>query len=89
MYKNLLTIFFLTLIALSAFAECETTPDKINRFEANYTIIDEKTADVSIIMVAEFSEKCIIDRIKQSMDVNLDEFEIVSVSPDQITCPIE
>lgn len=89
MYKNLLTIFFLTLLALSVIAECETTPDKINRFEANYTIIDEKTADVSIVMVAEFSEKCIIERIKQSMDVNLDEFEIVSVSPNQITCPTE
>jgi len=74
---------------LSVIAECETTPDKINRFEANYTIVDEKTVDVSIIIVAEFSEKCIIERIKQSMDVNLDEFEIVSISPDQITCPTE
>jgi len=89
MYKKFLTLLILALITTSALAECETTPDKINRFEANYTIIDEKTADVSIIMVAEFSEKCIIERIKQSMDVNLDEFEIISVAENQITCPTE
>jgi uncharacterized membrane protein len=89
MYKKFLTLLVLLLIATSVFSECETTPDKINRFEANYSIVDEKNADVSIVLVAEFSEKCIIERIKQSMDLNLDEFEIVSVSPEQITCPTE
>lgn len=67
MYKKLLGVLFLLILTTSVFSACETTPDKIKRFNIEYTILNEKEANVSLTMVAEYNqEECIFNQIDQN-----------------------
>ncbi len=82
MYKKILVLLALLLIATTVFAECETTPDKINRFDIEYSLIDETKANALLTMVVEYPENCILNDIDKN---SLDQGEEYVVA--EVDCP--
>lgn len=87
--KKIFLLFLILLLTSFSFADCQTTPDKITRFDITYDFIDETKADVSIIIVANYSEACLIEKLKDSINVDLNEFEIIEITSQDVSCPKE
>ncbi len=87
--RKIFLLFLILLLTSFAFADCQTTPDKITRFDATYTFTDEKKADVLIVVNANYSEACLIEKLKDSINVDLNEFEIIEITSQDVSCPKE
>ncbi len=90
MARKLVLAVLLLFLTASVFALCETTPDKIKRIDLSYNILSDGSADATFVLLVDYSESCLIEQFKDSIDRNLDSnFQIVEISSDQVYCPKE
>jgi hypothetical protein len=84
-------IFLLTLfifLLTFSFADCEINFDKVERMDLSYTLLPLGDADMTLVMVVDYSKECLINRFIQNSGQDLNDFKIEISSP-ELECPSE
>lgn len=86
--KSFFVLFILILVSQMVFASCGTTLDKLERMDLSYTILPSGDADMTLVLVADYSKECLIQRFIENSDQNLEDFEI-EITSSELECPYE
>lgn len=89
MKKIIISLILLIIFSTTAFAECETTVNKIERFDVTYNILEDGTSEATFVVVANFPRNCLIDRYKNDLNIEEDEELIIEIPYEDFTCPKE
>ncbi len=87
MNKIILAIFLVLTFSV-VFADCETTLDKLERMDISYTVLPNGNADMTVVLVANYSKDCLLQRFIEGTDQNLDTVE-VTITSTELECPSE
>lgn len=86
--KKFFILFILIVFSQMVFATCGTTLDKIERMDLSYNILPSGDADMTLVLVANYSKECLIQRFIENSDQNLEGFEI-EITSSELECPYE
>lgn len=86
--NKIILVLFVVLTFSVVFAGCETTLDKLERMDISYTVLPNGNADMTVVLVANYSKDCLLQRFIEGTDQNLDTVE-VTITSTELECPSE